>query len=130
LSLQEAYNELLDELFRFPSVRYAAVLDEFGDRIAGGMKPNVESMTPSSVERKLETQSALMLRMSDDYAKFVGRFRYILLQWEKMIALFFFLTNGTSLSMSMENASSSEAIDQVKLVVERWTVKRSAAKTA
>lgn len=111
------YSDLLESVYRISKMRHAVILDDFGDRIAGGMKPGVESYSPPGVERKLETQSTLMLRMAEDYSKYVGSFAYISMAWEKMTAAFFFLPKGYSLSVSLDGMDVARELEEILEIV-------------
>jgi hypothetical protein len=118
------YAELLDSLFKIPKVRYAAILDEFGDRLVGGMRPGVTSLSPPNIERKLETQSSLMLRMAEDYSKFAGEFSFISVDWQNMTAVFSFLPDKKSVSLSIDGMWPTETIQEVKRAIKSWGLSR------
>ena len=126
-SEKDSYETLVSRLFELPFVRYAVVTDDFGRRYTGGMKPGVESTTPIEIEKRLETQAVLILKMAEGYVPYDGNLLWSSIHWEKVVALFFLLgqDKGT-LSLTLEGNSSLEAALQVHQLVEDW--KRDKAK--
>jgi hypothetical protein len=127
-SEKSSYETLVRKLFELPFVRYAVVTDDFGRRYVGGMKPGVESTTPIEIEKRLETQAVLILKMAEGYVPYDGNLLWSSIRWEKVLALFFLLgqEKGT-LSLTLEGNSSLEAALQVYQLVEDWKSNGKAA---
>jgi hypothetical protein len=107
------YELLIRELFKLDHVRYAVVLDDFGERITGGMNSNVESTTPPDVERRLEVQCILILRMAEAYEQYDGRLLYSSIKWDKLSAYFFALSDKRVLAVTVEGDAPANAIERV-----------------
>jgi hypothetical protein len=120
---KEAYQELIASLFRLPFVRYAVVTDDFGHRYAGGMKPGVESSTPSALEKRLEAQAVLILKMADGYVPYVGKLVWTTIRWENVIAMFFLLgeDRGT-LAVTIQGNTEMDSMQEIRKQVDDWIV--------
>jgi hypothetical protein len=120
-SEKDSYQILVNKLFELPFVRYAVVTDDFGRRFVGGMKPGISSTTPIEIEKMLETQAVLILKMAEGYVPYDGSLLWSSIHWEKVVALFFLLgqDKGT-LSVTLEGTSSLESALQVHKLVEDW----------
>jgi hypothetical protein len=113
------FEGLIKELFALDFVRYAVVIDDFGERIAGGMNLHVESTTPPDVERRLEVQAILILRMAEAYEQYDGKLLYSSIKWEKLSAYFFILSDKRILALTVEGKAPPEIIENVSDVVRR-----------
>ncbi len=120
-SEKDSYQKLVNRLFELPFVRYAVVTDDYGRRYVGGMKPGVQSTTPIEIEKRLETQAVLILKMAEGYIPYDGNLLWSSIRWEKVLALFFLLgqDKGT-LSLTLEGNSSLQSALQVHQLVEDW----------
>jgi hypothetical protein len=121
---KDSYQVLINRLFELSFVRYAVVTDDYGRRYVGGMKPGIESTTPIEIEKRLETQAVLILKMAEGYVPYDGDLLWSSIRWEKVVALFFLLgqDKGT-LSLTLEGNSSLESALQVHQLVEDWKSK-------
>jgi hypothetical protein len=118
---KESYQELVESLFALPFVRYAVVTDDFGHRYAGGMKPGIQSSTPIELEKRLEAQAVLILKMAEGYVPYVGKLLWSSIRWDKVIALFFLLgeDKGT-LSVTIQGETPLEASLEVRNRIDKW----------
>ncbi|MHB1909102.1 MAG: hypothetical protein ACYCQJ_09585 [Nitrososphaerales archaeon] len=116
----ERHQELIDTLFKFPFVRYAVITDEWGKRYAGGMKPGVTSTTPVEIEKRLETQAVLILKMAEGYVDYDGKVLFSTIRWEKILAMFFLLNGNRTLSVTLEGDTFFDLISKVRETVENW----------
>ncbi len=115
------YQKLVDLLFDLPFLRYAVVTDDFGRRYVGGMKPGVESTTPIEIEKRLEAQAVLILKMAEGYVPYDGELLWSSIRWEKVIALFFLLGEGKgTLSLTIQGNASFDSFRQILDVIEKW----------
>jgi hypothetical protein len=123
---KETYQRLIDSLFELPFLRYAVVTDDFGRRYVGGMKPGVESTTPVEIEKRLEAQAVLILKMAEGYVPYDGEVLWSSIRWEKVIALFFLLGEGKgTLSLTIQGDTSFDSFSKIHEVIETW--KKTAA---
>lgn len=117
----ETYQKLVDSLFELPFLRYAVVTDDFGRRYAGGMKPGVESTTPVEIEKRLEAQAVLILKMAEGYVPYDGEVLWSSIRWEKVIALFFLLGEGKgTLSLTVHSVTKFDSFDKILEIIDNW----------
>ncbi|MDH2900279.1 MAG: hypothetical protein PXY39_04860 [archaeon] len=118
---KETYQKLVDSLFELPFLRYAVVTDDFGRRYAGGMKPGVESTTPVEIEKRLEAQAVLILKMAEGYVPYDGKVLWSSIRWEKVIALFFLLGEGKgTLSLTVQGVTKFDSFDKILKIIDNW----------
>ena len=118
---KEIYQKLVNTLFELPFLRYAVVTDDFGRRYAGGMKQGVESTTPVEIEKRLEAQAVLILKMAEGYVPYDGNVLWSSIRWEKVIALFFLLGEGKgTLSLTIQGNTPFDSFSKILEIVERW----------
>ena len=119
--MNDNYRSLIDDLFELHFVRYAVVTDDYGRRYAGGMKPGVESTTPIEIEKRLEAQAVLILKMAEGYTPYDGALQWSSIRWEKVVAMFFLLGEGMgTLSVTLAGDASSDSASKVYNLVEAW----------
>lgn len=115
------YRKLINRLFENPSVRYAVVIDNFGYRCAGGMKPGVSSITPDSIVKRFEMQAVLIMKMVEGYEPYVGKLLWSTVRWENVTALFFLLGHDNGiLSLTLRSGTPNEVVDQIHKLVQEW----------
>jgi hypothetical protein len=110
----------VDSVFRVPGVRYCVVIDDYGRKVVGGMKPGVESVSPLDVERKLEMQAVIILKMALPYEKYLGSLHHSTIKWDKLDALFFLLSDDRTLSLTIEGSDRDSAASQVERALASW----------
>lgn len=121
----QKYSQLLESLYKMDGVRYAAVLNQYGERVSGGMKSSVKSLTPTNLDERLEIQAVLTLRMAEGFAKFTGKLMYATFRWPKAIALFFILNEEKALSLTLDGDFSPKSILSINNAVKKWKSKHS-----
>lgn len=127
--MDDNYRALIDDLFELHFVRYAVVTDDYGRRYAGGMKPGVESTTPIEIEKRLEAQAVLILKMAEGYTLYDGAVKWSSIRWEKVVAMFFLLGEGMgTLSVTLGADTSSDSLSRVYNLVEAWKKKHDRGK--
>jgi hypothetical protein len=118
---KETYQKLVASLFGLTFLRYAVVTDDFGRRYVGGMKPGVESTTPIEIEKRLEAQAVLILKMAEGYVPYDGQLLWSSIRWEKVIALFFLLGEGKgTLSLTIQGDTSFDSFSEILDIIEKW----------
>jgi hypothetical protein len=118
---KETYQKLIDSLFKFEFLRYAVVTDDFGRRYVGGMKPGVESTTPIEIEKRLEAQAVLILKMAEGYVPYDGQLLWSTIRWEKVIAMFFLLGEGRgTLSLTIQGDTRFDSFTEIYGAIEAW----------
>jgi len=121
--MSNEFEILVNSLFKLPRVRYAAVIDSHGEKLHGGMKPGVVSMSSTQTEKKLEIQSVLILKMAEDFETECGRLFYSSIRWEKLVGLFFLLSQDWALNVTIEGDMPLSEIFEIEKVVRRWKEK-------
>jgi hypothetical protein len=119
LKTKDQYSELINAIFRLDGIRYAMILDDFGERIMGGMKPLVASLTPEEVEKNLELQATLILKMAENFAKHTGKLLYTEIHWERVAAMFFRLSEEETLCVSAEVNAGAQT-QKLREILEDW----------
>ncbi len=117
---EKGYTRLVNELFELEHIRYAVVLDDFGEKLLGGMKPGVKTSTPTDAEKRLEIQSILILRMAEQYEQFDGKLHYTCIKWDKLSALFFFLSSNRTLAVTVQPSAPPDFGEEVEKLVQRF----------
>ncbi len=115
------YDELIEKLFQINNVRYAVVTDELGNRYSGGMKKGVKSTTPLDIEKRLEIQAVLILKMAEGYQDFDGELFYCSIHFKKVFAYFFLLAKGERvLSVTLDSFAPPSSLDEIREIVSKW----------
>ena len=101
--------------------------DGFGRKLAGGMKPGVTSTTSDDIEKRLEIQAALILKMAEGYVPYDGDLLWSSIRWEKILALFFLLSGGYQIvCVTLDGKSSFENVIDIHAVIKKWKPKQLA----
>src|SRR5208337_3163785 len=116
-SEEELCKELIGEVFQIRGVRYATVVDGYGNRILGGMKPGVETVAPPEIETRREMQSIFVMKMAEDYEKYFDKSMYTIVGWKRLHAVYFLLSRSRALSLTIENQDLQQALPRLELVV-------------
>ena len=116
----QEYQSLIDALFKLPFVRYAVVSDSFGKRLAGGMKPGVQTYSSRQTETKLEIQAVLILKMAEEFEPQHGRLFYGAVRWQKVVALFFLLSQDQVVTITVEGDTPLQEGFNVEALIHGW----------
>ena len=119
-SESQEFRSLIDELYSLPMVRFAVINDSYGERLVGGMKPGVQSISPDESEKRLAMQSVIMLKMAEDFEKYTGELHYSTIRWDKMKAIFFLLSPERAVTVTIYGDTPLEQISKVENVVRNW----------
>lgn len=92
-------------------IRYAAVINDTGAVVAGGMRKGIDSITDESNDELYLAQTALRKSMRERFNATMGRARFAYAEREKISILTFFL-DGHTLVLTLEpNLDSHTAMD-------------------
>lgn len=117
----DPYETLIDDLFKIKNIRYAVVTDDLGNRYRGGMKEGVKSTTPLDIEKRLETQAVLILKMAEGYVPFDGKLYYCSIHWQKVVAYFFLISKGERvLAITVDAKAPPGSLSRIRKLVEKW----------
>jgi len=90
--LQFQYEKICNEIFKFDRrVRYAAVLDESGRHIAGGMRRGVPSLEPQSEDLRLIANITIQLSTDKTWDQYFGKTQFTFIKREKVNILTFYV---------------------------------------
>ena len=92
-------------------IRYAAVIDDAGAVVAGGMRKGIDSITDESNDELYLAQTALRKSMRERFNTTMGRARFAYAEREKISILTFFLDDHTLVLTLEPNLDSHTAMD-------------------
>ena len=92
-------------------IRYAAVIDDTGTVVAGGMRRGIDSITDESNDELYLAQTALRKSMRERFNATMGRARFAYVEREKISILTFFLDSHTLVLTLEPNLNSHTAMD-------------------
>ncbi|MBT8243484.1 MAG: hypothetical protein HKP34_07315 [Nitrosopumilus sp.] len=97
-----------------PKIRFATVYDEWAVRIGGGMRDGVENLLSERAENELVNLSILDWKSRKDMAKWLGKTKYTLGEYDKVKRFSFYLGDDHLLLVSTEiECDTSVVVDQV-----------------
>ncbi|MGD0146184.1 MAG: DUF6659 family protein [Nitrososphaerales archaeon] len=92
--MQVQYEKVCTEMYKFDRrVRYAAILDETGRQIAGGMRRGISSLEPRSEDLRLIANMTIQLNTDKTWDRFFGRSQYTFMKRERVSILTFSIGN-------------------------------------
>jgi len=97
-----------------PKIRFASVYDEWAVRLAGGMRPGVESLLSDRAENELVNLSIIDWKSRKDMAKWLGLTKYTLGEYDKLKRFSFYLGEEHLLLVSSEkDLDTNVVVDEV-----------------
>ncbi len=88
--LQVQWEKICNEIFKFDRhVRSAAIMDESGRQIAGGMRRGIPSLEPQSQDLRLIANITIQLSTDKTWDKYFGRSQFTFIKREKVNILTF-----------------------------------------
>jgi hypothetical protein len=91
------------------AVRFAGVITKMGRLVAGGMRPDLESLEDKEGSSKLYVQFALMTEMRKDFDSTFGKAIYSFTEREKIKLASFPLNDNHILRVSIEKEEKDHA---------------------
>jgi len=83
-------DKLCLQVFKFDRrVRYAAVLDDTGRIIAGGMRKGISSLEPASEDLRLMANLTIQIGTDKTWDQYFGKIQYTFVKREKVSMLIF-----------------------------------------
>lgn len=92
-------------------IRYAAVIDDTGAVVAGGMRKGIDSITDQSNDELYLAQTALRKSMRERFNETMGKARFAYVERDKISILTFFLNRHTLVLTLEPNLESHTAMD-------------------
>jgi len=116
--MQVQYDKVCTEMFKFDRrVRFAAILDESGRTIAGGMRKGIPSLEPQSEDLRLIANITIQLSTDKTWDKYFGRTQFTFIKREKVNILTFPIGNKLVLVSTEPDFSLQQAQDLRNQVV-------------
>ena len=110
--MQVQYEKVCTEMYKFDRrVRYAAILDETGRQIAGGMRKGIPSLEPQSEDLRLIATITIQLSTDKTWDRFFGRSQYTFIKREKVNILTFSIGSKLLLISTEPDFSLQQAQD-------------------
>ena len=106
------YQRLCEQIFVLhDDIRYAAVVDDSGLLIAGGMRRGIDSIVDQNNEELYLAQTALRKSMRQRYDATMGKSRFAYVEREKISILTLYMNKNTVIVTIEPNVDSHTAID-------------------
>ncbi|HZA70198.1 MAG TPA: DUF6659 family protein [Nitrososphaeraceae archaeon] len=102
--------ELCEKIYSINQhIRFAGVITKMGRLVAGGMRPDIESLEDRENSSKLYVQFALMTEMRKDFDDIFGKAIYSFTEREKIKLASFPLDDNHILRVSIEKKEKDHA---------------------
>ena len=97
-----------------PKIRFATVYDEWSVKVGGGMRKGVENFLSERAENELVNLSTLDWKSRKDMAKWLGKTKYTLAEYDKVKRFSFYLGDDYLLLVSTEkDCDTNTVVDKV-----------------
>jgi hypothetical protein len=94
IMMQVPYEKVCNEMYKFDRrVRYAAILDEKGRQIAGGMRKGIPSLEPQSEDLRLIANITIQLSTDKTWDRYFGLSQFTFIKRERVSILTFTIGN-------------------------------------
>ena len=106
------YQRLCEQIFALhDDIRYAAVVDDSGLLIAGGVRKGIDSIVDQNNEELYLAHTALRKSMRQRFDATMGRSRFAYVEREKISILTLYMNKNTVIVTMEPNVDSHTAID-------------------
>jgi hypothetical protein len=113
------YSELCESVFALhDDIRYAAVIDDAGLPIAGGMRKGIDSIVDQINEELYLAQTALRKSMRQRFDDSMGMARFAYVEREKISMLTVYMNQNILLVTFEPNVNSHTVIDIAEDIIE------------
>ena len=110
--LQVRWDKICTEMFKFDRrVRSAAILDQEGRQIAGGMKKGIPSLEPLSEDLRLIANITIQLNTDKTWDRYFGKNQYTFIKRERVNIMTFYLGNKLVLVSTEPDFTLQQAQD-------------------
>ncbi|QUC64965.1 hypothetical protein NsoK4_01405 [Nitrosopumilus sp. K4] len=97
-----------------PKVRFATIYDDWGKKLAGGIREGVENLLSPHQEKEMVSLSVMDWKARKEMSKWLGKTIYTLGEYEKIKRFSFYLGLDNLLLVSTEkDADTNEIVDGV-----------------
>ena len=105
------FEVLLSSIFYCNSkVRFAAIIDCFGSKIEGGMRPGTESLNPQSEEEKMYAHTALRRGLSSSWTDRFGEMKWCITAHKRVTIVELPVGKDNCLLMTLEPDAPAAAV--------------------
>ena len=106
------YQRLCEQIFALhDDIRYAAVVDDSGLLIGGGMRKGIDSIVDQNNEELYLAQTALRKSMRQRFDATMGKSRFAYVEREKISILTLYMNKNTVIVTMEPNVDSHTAVD-------------------
>jgi len=110
--IEVQYEKICTEMYKFDRrVRYAAILDDTGRQIAGGMRKGIPSLEPQSEDLRLIANITIQLNTDKTWDRYFGRSQYTFIKREKVNILTFSIADKLLLVSTEPDFTLQQAQD-------------------
>ena len=108
--MQVQYDKICTEAFKFDRrVRFAAIMDESGRTIAGGMRKGIPSAEPQSEDLRLMANITIQMSSDKTWDRYFGKTQFTFIKREKLSMITFPLGNKLMLVSSEPDFTLQQA---------------------
>ncbi|MEX0861235.1 hypothetical protein [Nitrosopumilus sp.] len=93
-----------------PKIRFATVFDEWSVKVGGGMRNGVESLLSERASKELVTLATLDWKSRKEMAKWLGKTKYTLAEYDTIKRFSFYLGDDYLLLVSTEKDCDTNVI--------------------
>ena len=93
-----------------PKIRFATVYDEWAVKIAGGLREGLENLLSEHFEKELVSLSILDWKSRKEMAKWLGKTKYTLAEYDKVKRFSFYLGDDHLLLVSTEKDDDTNVV--------------------
>jgi len=119
LTIDVDYEKLCSQIFKIdPKIRFVAVYDFWAERIAGGMKEDLDSHLPEKVTVNSVNQALLRWKSRKTAEEWIGKTKYAMAEYEKVKRFTFYFNEKELLLISTEpNVDNDFIIQSIKKLI-------------
>ena len=109
------YDKFCSEILDIdPKIRFATVFDEWSTKVGGGMRDGVKSLLSERASKELVNLATLDWKSRKDMAKWLGKTKYTLAEYDTIKRFSFYLGDDFLLLVSTEkDCDTNLVVDQV-----------------
>jgi len=91
-------------IFEFDTrIRLCMIIGNDGKNLAGGMRPGLESLEPSSETGRLQRDETVTRRMDENWNKYFGRIYFTIERRERILIINFYLSDSRTIVVTAES---------------------------
>jgi hypothetical protein len=118
---QQSFELLKKRLFTSAYVRYIALIDSYGNTIAGSMKQGVPAVTLPDQDLVMNLQAMVALGIGESNETFAGKLQHMIVRWNKVMDVYFLVRRDLGLAVTVDPDTPQEAISEISEIVAEIT---------